>query len=155
MVFPMDTSQPTEFELDDDLQSTGEALKPPSLDDLSPEEHQLHTEIKARATIPTGFKKLSRANPPRPFELHLPTGFVERFSLQPPPIAFFKLFFSRAIIESICTNTNTYATSKESQISRYGPGRRWKPVSSQEIYIFFALLIYIGTYGGYYNVERF
>src|SRR4030081_3114432 len=75
-------------------------------------------------------KKLSYANPPRPFELHLPTGFIEYFSLQPPPIAFFKLFFSRAIIESIHTNTNTYATSKESRISRYGLGYRWKPMSS-------------------------
>ena len=81
MVFAIDSTQPTDFELDDDLQNALEAKKLPLLVELTPEEEQLHHDIKARATIPDTFKKLPRSNPPRPFEVHLPPDFIKRFGL--------------------------------------------------------------------------
>src|SRR5450432_3206014 len=112
MVLAMDSSQPIEFELDNDLQITEVIAKPPPLHKLSPQEIQLHHDIKTRATIPTGIKKLPRSDLPRPFELCLPLDFVERFGLQPTPIHYFKLFFTNAIIHTIRENTNAYTLSK-------------------------------------------
>jgi hypothetical protein len=121
MVFTMNSTQPTEFELDDDLRNTDVITKPPPLHELSPQEIQLHDEIKARATIPTGFKKLPRSDPLRPFELRLPLDFIEHFGLQPDPIHYFKLFFTDAIIHTILQNTNAYALSKKPRLARHSP----------------------------------
>jgi hypothetical protein len=81
MVFAMDSTQPTEFELDDDLQNAPEAVKLPLSVELTREEAQLHHGIKARTTIPDTFKKLPRSDPPRPFKVHLLPDFIERFGL--------------------------------------------------------------------------
>jgi Transposase IS4 len=53
------------------------------------------------------------------------------------PIAFFKLFFTAAVIANIVICTNLYGAWKD--------GDSWKPVSDNTIYHFVSILIYMGV----------
>jgi hypothetical protein len=89
----------------------------------------LHADIKCSAIIPINprFKTLPRVHPDRPFKLCLPAGF------QASPLAFFKLFFTDIIFDILVQNTNLYAETKHARTTRYGQGRRWKPINRHEL----------------------
>jgi hypothetical protein len=92
----------------------------------------LHTAIKYKAVVPSNpsFKALSRANPPRPFQLRLPSSF--RYT-EPTPLDFLRLFLGDEIIDILVQNTNAKASIEEAQTSLHGPSRRWKLVDREEM----------------------
>ena len=99
----------------------------------------LHSEIKCSASVPFNptFKSIPRVQP-QPFQLCLPARF------KASPLAFFKLFFTEAMLNVLAENTNLYAEVKKARTTPYGKGRRWYPISLRELSIWIALHIYIG-----------
>jgi hypothetical protein len=119
-------------DIDDDVCRPAPVPGPGNLLKLTSDEIYLgllHTNIKSSATVPINprFKALPRTHPGRPFELCLPAGF------QASPLAFFKLFFTDYIFDILVQNTNLYAGSKHARTTRYGEGRRWKPIDRHDV----------------------
>ena len=55
---------------------------------------------------------------------------------------------------------NLYAGSKYARTTRYGEGRRWKPIDRHELLVWIALLIYIGlsdnsNIGSYWSTNKY
>ena len=104
---------------------------------------RLHSDIKARATIPDpAYQKLCRAWPPRPFDVRtLPDSVKD-------PIHYFELFWTPIVWNTLVQNTNAYAEYKEARCRQNRDcktkSRWWKAVDLYEMRIFIALLIYIG-----------
>jgi hypothetical protein len=66
------------------------------------------------------------------------------------PLKLFHLFFSREIIEGFVRVTNTYAEIKRQQTFDIPKSvkirfREWKSITIKKVYIFLAILIYIGS----------
>jgi len=56
-------------------------------------------------------------------------------------LALFELFFSNTLLQTIVNNTNNYEQIKGSE-----GGCLWKPLTLNELKIWFALVIYIGVH---------
>ena len=115
---------------------------PPNLSAIDLPLCLLHTNIKARATIPTspGYERLLRDQPHRLFQLRLP----DQFSDAPEPIDFFKLFFTDEVIDILVQNTNLYAQLANARVNRHRTSRYWTPVNRHNILVYLALTIHIG-----------
>jgi hypothetical protein len=72
----------------------------------------------------------------RPPEVRLPIG------VETDPYSLFKLFITDKHFETIASNTNAYAKSKEAGTSGKRP---WWPTSASKIQVFIAIFIYIGV----------
>jgi hypothetical protein len=110
---------------------------------------QLHSDIKARASVPT-YQKLPRAWLPRPFDVRILPDSVQ------DPIHYFELFWTPEVWNTLVENTNAYAQYKEARNkeNKNKNSRWWKAVDLYEIQIYIALLIYIGIYKNS-NIEDF
>jgi hypothetical protein len=60
------------------------------------------------------------------------------------PLAIWELFFPRGQVNTIRENTNRNAKLPDKTTYKYA--RNWKPVSLAEVYIWLAILIYMGLY---------
>jgi hypothetical protein len=67
-------------------------------------------------------------------EIHLPEGTRTPFEI-------FSLFWSPELIDTIVTNTNSYARRTHTDQSH-----KWKDVNTPELYVFFGIIIYMGTH---------
>ena len=102
---------------------------------------QLHTEIKAQASIPDPtYQKLPRSWPARPFDVRILPDFVQN------PIDYFDLLWTSEVWDILVKNTNAYAQFKEARNkeTKNKTTRWWKPVNLYKMRIFIALLIFIG-----------
>ena len=74
---------------------------------LSAEDYTFNQKVRVRAIInrSTAFEPLPRSDSSRIFSIKLPRSFLQNNS----PMAFFELFFSSYIINTLCKNTNQYA----------------------------------------------
>jgi len=103
----------------------------------------LHSEIKSCAIVALNpkFNAMPRKEY-RPFKLCLP----ERF--KPSASAFFKLFFSNWVFDTLVQNTNLNARAKNARTVHNGiedgKGRLWNLVNKHELSMWLALHIYMG-----------
>jgi len=105
---------------------------------------QLQADIKARAELPIPtYEKLSRSWPSWPFDVRILPDYVQH------PIHYFDLFWGPEIRNTLVDNTNAYAQYKEARHKNKAEGklRWWKTITSYEMRVFIALLIYIGIVG--------
>jgi hypothetical protein len=140
-------------DIDDDAINPAPVPGPANLLQLTSDEIHLgllHTNIKLSTIVPLNprFKALPRDYPICLFKLCLPTGF------KASPLAFFKLFFPDRIIDILVQNTNLNAAAKDARTTRYGKGRRWKPIDRHELSVWIGLLIYISLNGNS-NIEAY
>jgi len=65
------------------------------------------------------------------------------------PLQLFELFWDDYTIGILVEGTNKYAAMKEREQERIGDGkvagRRWKKVTSDEVWVFLGLLLHLGT----------
>lgn len=70
-----------------------------------------------------------------------PNGLSFRGNVTRTPISVFLRFIPLNIVDTIVSNTNSYA-----QLNNAGVGRSWRDVSRDEIKCFFGLTIYMGVF---------
>jgi hypothetical protein len=92
---------------------------------------ELYDELARPAVFPPPAAAVSNALPARVEQQRYDT-----------PKAFFKLFFSDDVLDTLAVNTNLYAASKAAGIEGTRP---WKPVSPAELKIWIGLLLYMSA----------
>ncbi|XP_068089513.1 piggyBac transposable element-derived protein 4-like [Hyperolius riggenbachi] len=71
----------------------------------------------------------------------------QKVPCDPNPLAYLKLFLDEAIIQIIVEETNRYAEQQPGPFRRFARGKRWEPVTQDEIRLFLAILILQGVVG--------
>ncbi|XP_068122252.1 piggyBac transposable element-derived protein 4-like [Hyperolius riggenbachi] len=71
----------------------------------------------------------------------------QKVPCDPNPLAYLKLFLDEAIIQIIVEETNRYAEQQPGPFRRFARGKRWEPVTQDDIWLFLAILILQGVVG--------
>ncbi|XP_068097888.1 piggyBac transposable element-derived protein 4-like [Hyperolius riggenbachi] len=148
---PLSPQAPMEFEdSDSDLQSLVDSSDSYAPEDLSSDsdsesDSDAITEVSdVRNWFPIDTSQPPPAPPRFPF-----TGEPGlKVDCEHNPLAYLQLFLNDAVIDKIVEETNRYARQQlAAPQERFARGRKWEPVTKEDLWLFFSLIILQGVVG--------
>jgi hypothetical protein len=76
------------------------------------------------------------------WEIHLPEN-----TSPDDPITLFTMYYTPEIMDMIVENTNNYTRQPKNESLPYARANQWYPTSRGELYVYFAIRIYMSIYG--------